>query len=178
MRDSISQFLIVLFFMNLGSGSELWKDERTKFLKKFTDVYQELKSKDDKIDSFKTEMTGLLVQHKSEVKQLLNVHNETTESHENISDIIDSFKTEMKDLLVQYKNEVKIEVQQEMEDLGVNVLYQAPSIGICSYLVNLQYLLHNQRCDFILNLRYLINHFSLKTVVHFPLNVLNLVLRL
>ena len=81
MRDSINQFLIVLLFMDLGSSSELWKDERTKFLKKFTDVYQELKSKDDMFDSFKTEVTGLLVQHKNEVKQLLNLH-ETTESYE------------------------------------------------------------------------------------------------
>ena len=132
MRDSINRFLIVLLFMDLGSGSELWKDERTKFLKRFTDVYQELKSKDDKIDSFKTEVTELLVQHKDEVKQLLDMH-ETTESYENISDIIDTFKTEMKDLFVQYKNEVKNEVQQEVEDLknqGVNELNQAPSIGI------------------------------------------------
>ena len=132
MRDSINRFLIVLLFMDLGSGSELWKDERTKFLKRFTDVYQELKSKDDKIDSFKTEVTELLFQHKDEVKQLLDMH-ETTESYENISDIIDTFKTEMKDLFVQYKNEVKNEVQQEVEDLknqGVNELNQAPSIGI------------------------------------------------
>ena len=135
MRDSIKRFLIVLLFMDLGSGSELWKDERTKFLKRFTDVYQELKSKDDKIDSFKTEVTELLFQHKDEVKQLLDMH-ETTESYENISDIIDTFKTEMKDLFVQYKNEVKNEVQQEVEDLknqGVNELNQAPSIGIVTY---------------------------------------------
>ena len=128
MRASINRFLIVLLFMDLGSGSELWKDERTKFLKRFTDVYQELKSKDDKIDSFKTEVTELLVQHKDEVKQLLDMH-ETTESYENISDIIDTFKTEMKDLLVQYKNEVKIDME-DLKNQGVNVLNQAPSIGI------------------------------------------------
>ena len=122
MRDSINRFLIVLLFMDLGSGSELWKDERTKFLKRFTDVYQELKSKDDKIDSFKTEVTELLVQHKDEVKQLLDMH-ETTESHENINDIIDSFKTEMTGLLVQHKNEVKqlLNVHNETTESHENI---------------------------------------------------------
>ena len=85
-------------------------------------MYQELKSKDDKIDSFKTEVTELLVQHKDEVKQLLDMH-ETTESHENINDIIDSFKTEMTGLLVQHKNEVKqlLNVHNETTESHENI---------------------------------------------------------